>query len=72
MLLDSVDFKLTLEDTKQLLRTIDMDGNGTLQLEEFLFFFAKAADRDALKKMAHQYLEKDAKFLKERAQNAPR
>merc|ERR1719387_2236759 len=65
-LLRSIDMELQYRDVEQLVRQIDLDGNGTVEIDEFHFFFAKARDRNELRTMTSTLIDKtDQAFVKE-------
>lgn len=69
-LLRSVDMELQYKEVEQLVRQIDLDGNGTVELDEFHFFFAKAKDRAELKTMTKKLVKQDDQaFVKELFKN---
>lgn len=64
-LLESVNVNLTLSDVCRLVQQIDLDGNGTIEWNEFQFFFKKAVDRSTLKKKAQKMVANDQMFIKD-------
>lgn len=69
-LLKYVDMDLQYRDVEQLVRQIDLDGNGTVEIDEFHFFFAKARDRSELRSMTSVLIDKkDQAFVKELFKN---